>query len=143
MELRLYTCHLHSHCNADSPCGCDPHVCLQVIQQLVLDRSPHASDDLAQLLQKLQSVPPEDTGAVRLHIIRTFLRVFSIEPRTKAAFFDSQGVVCVVSTLLTLHPTDSGKYGVKERGLVGVWVWRARDCLPCHVNVHQHSPLPL
>lgn len=59
---------------------------LRVAQQLILgDDSPRAHDDLGTLLELMQSTPPQAYG-VKIDILRTVIRLFSLDPRTKHLF---------------------------------------------------------
>jgi hypothetical protein len=59
---------------------------LRVAQQLILgDDSPRAHDDLGTLLELMQSTPPQAYG-VKIDILRTVIRLFSLDSRTKHLF---------------------------------------------------------
>ena len=79
---------------------------LHLIQQLILDRSRDAGDDLSMLLEKLQSVAPTQY-VIKIAIMNTFLRLFKQDSRTKADFFEAQGFVYVICSLLQLRETTT------------------------------------
>ena len=59
---------------------------LRVAQQLILgDDSPRAHDDLGTLLELMQSTPPQAYG-VKIDILRTVIRLFSLDARVKHLF---------------------------------------------------------
>jgi hypothetical protein len=71
---------------------------LRVVQQLVLDPSRHAHDDLSTLLELLQAAPPSHF-ALKIDILKTCLNLFSLDARTKLRFREVQGFVCVMPFL--------------------------------------------
>lgn len=74
---------------------------LRVVQQLVLDDSTHANEDLSTLLELMQASQPK-SYAVKIDILKTCLRLFSLEPRSKSHFREVQGFVYVISSLVAL-----------------------------------------
>lgn len=67
---------------------------LKVAQQLILGDDPMtAHDDLATLLELTQSTPPQAYG-LKIDILRTVIRLFALEPRTKHLFRQVCGEKC-------------------------------------------------
>lgn len=62
---------------------------LHVIQQLILEETRSSSDDLGSLLQRYQSVPLAHVE-VKINILKTVVKLFSVGPQTKKAFLDVQ-----------------------------------------------------
>eukprot|EP00049_Salpingoeca_infusionum_P016720 m.344848 g.344848 ORF g.344848 m.344848 type:complete len:3784 (+) comp16137_c1_seq1:160-11511(+) len=75
---------------------------LRVIQQLItFDHTVHAHDDLCHLLELMQAAPAYSFG-LKVDILETLVRLFSLDNRTKDFFRHSHGFVYVVHTLVSM-----------------------------------------
>lgn len=77
---------------------------LHVIQQLILEETKSGTEDLGLLLQRFQSVKL-DQVEVKLNILKTIIKLFSVGPQTKKAFLEVQVCdICVSACVVDLPP---------------------------------------
>lgn len=78
---------------------------LHVIQQLILEETKSGTEDLGLLLQRFQSVKL-DQVEVKLNILKTIIKLFSVGPQTKKAFLEVQVCdICVSACVVDLPPS--------------------------------------